>query len=255
MLTFFAYLSERMFVLLTQRLILVLSLAVISFVSSPWSFAKGHLKNYQDATVAIVVLENESGGSYKIYGSGFVFQWNQRVITCASVIDSIPSKYYLPDSRVGVLVAREEGNQFQSVSVSAIDREDDIALLESDAPLPIKPLQRKGGPLSLGKKVAITAFHKTRLIESFFNAYISRVFSGSRQSAAYGTLSPPIGQGAHGAPVFCPNTGALLGMVKVNTRLLHRRVHSIPSYKAEGLANGIVIPASLLIENLNALEQ
>ena len=223
-----------------------------------------HIKKYRSATVPIVAFEppQNTNGSHSrkfvIYGTGFIFQWNRRVITCASVLDAIPSKHFLPTSYVGVLVkpkgskkSLSEEREFHAIKVTAIDRKMDLALLETDGDLPIKPLSRSGEAIDIGEVVSTTSFHKSQLVPTFYESKVSALVKANGMAAPYYALLSPVGQGAHGSPVFSPTNGNLVGILRVHTRLLSRTVHSLPGFESEGLATALVIPTANLLELLN----
>ncbi len=244
---------------------LILAIFVLSLNLLPnHSLAANHQKTFRQATVPIVAFEPPINGNgpnsrkFTIYGTGFVFQWNRRVITCASVLDSIPSKHFLPKSYVGVLVKPRgsqksllEAKEFHAIKVTAIDRKLDIALLETEADLPIKPLSRSSDKIEVASNLAITSFHKSRLIPTYYENKVSSTFKANGMSYPYCSLSAPIGQGTHGSPAFDKTTGSLLGIIRIHTRLLNRTVHSLPGYESEGLATAVVIPTGNLLEMIN----
>ena len=246
----------------------LLSIALTCFISQFTSFVYSaeFLKKYEAATVPIVAFDppqNNNGShssKFVIFGTGFVFQWNRRVITCASVLDSIPSKHFLPTSYVGVLVkprgskkSIDEEREFHSVKVTAIDRKLDIALLETDGDLPIKPLNQSGKVVDIGETISTTAFHKSQLIPTYFESKVSALIKIDGMENPYYSLVSPVGQGAHGSPVFSPTSGNLIGIMRIHTRLLNRTVYSIPGFEAEGLATAVVIPTANLVELLKSV--
>lgn len=225
-----------------------------------------HLSTYRRITIPIVAFDsptatpNGNANAYKTFGVGFVYQWKRRVITCSSIIDAIPSKHFHPPGRVGILCSSSNGKtplkssfRFFPIQVRSIYRDLDVALLETDADLPVEPLTRIDETLEMGAVVSVLSLNTESLVPTYFSGTVSAEIPSSNETLY--ALGFPVGMGAHGAPVFSARTGALLGMSRIHTRLLNRTVHSVNGFVAENWGSAIVIPVGALQKLLVELKE
>ncbi len=234
---------------------------MLSFFTLPAKASeRSRIKTIQNVTVPIVAFTSSNGNKqkFKVYGTGFVFQWKRRIVTCASVIDSIPSKHFIPSPSFGILVSQSKDNGgstkshiFHSTTVTSVDRKNDIALLEVDSDLPLIPLKKIEKQLELASHVAIVGWHKKEMIQSYYSGYVTAILpAGKGRSSSYALLDFPVGVGVHGGPVFNPKTGALLGVARIQRRFLDRKLFPINGYESENMATAAVIPLESLLATL-----
>jgi len=210
--------------------------------------------NMVSATVPIVGL-SQNGKSFKTFGSGFVYQWKRRIVTTATVIDAVSAKYLIPENRLGVLTANSgkqmsESSQFHQVKVTCIDRKANIALLEADSDLNIKPVNKvRKRLLSAGQFLSVTGFTGSGLVQTYFEGVVSFATGTSEGNLFYG-LAFPVGIGSTGGPAFDRKTGELLGIVQLKSRFVAREIYAGQGAIGESLGSAIVIPVKTLLEVL-----
>jgi len=239
--------------------------AVILFVTSAPLAASGptnHDATYRAATVPVVAFDppdragRSSGKSFTVFGTGFLFQWNRRVVTCASVIDAIPSKHFLPTSRVGILVppptstaSLGDAYEFHAATVSAIDRALDIALLETDSDTRLAPLTRSGSMARLGADVVVSGLHPKLLVPTYRRDYVSLLLPDGGA-----VLAGLLGRGANGAPAYDSTTGDLVGLVRIHTKVLDRSVGSVDGFQPEELGGAVIVPTAQIQRLLETIQ-
>ena len=235
-------------------LILVFFLGLFNFFIVPATYGSG-FSTIASATLPIVGLST-NGKAFKTFGSGFVFQWKRRIITTATVIDSVPAKYLIPESRLGVLTnggskGMAESNQFHTVKVTFIDREKNIALLETNVDLSVTPLQRVSQKtLKAGDLLSVSGWTGKGLVQTYFEGCISFVTSPYNGTPSFYSLAFPVGTGATGGPVFNRKSGDLEGILQIKSRFVAREVYPGDGAIGESLGSAIVIPVKTLLKIL-----
>jgi hypothetical protein len=231
-------------------LVVFLSVSGFSSLSPVWGAG---IDLIAPATLPVVGLSS-NGKAFQTFGSGFVFQWKRRIVTTATVIDSVPAKYLIPESNLGVLTrggskGMGESNQFHSVKVAYIDRERNIALLTVDSDLDVSPIQRVDkNSLKVGNSLSVSGWTSKGLVPSYFEGAVSFVTESNNGTPSYSGLGFPVGEGSTGGPAFNSHTGDLLGIVQLKTRFVGREVFPGEGAIAENLGSAIVIPVKTLLD-------
>jgi hypothetical protein len=213
------------------------------------------INSISQATVPIVGI-SVSGKSFKTFGTGFVFQWKRRIITTATIVDSVSAKYLIPESRLGVLITNGSkkiaaSSQFHAVKVTYIDRIRNIALLTADSDLSVIPLQRVSKKIvKAGDMLSVTGWTGSGLVPTYFEGAVSFITKGNSNSQPYLGLAFPVGIGATGGPVFNLKTGDLQGVVQLKTRFVAREIYPGDGAIGESFGSAIVIPVKSLLEVL-----
>ncbi len=148
-------------------------------------------------------MGSEAQDTPKSSGTGFVVSRQGHILTNYHVISVCPSIRILTDGRL------------EEASITAIDKENDLALLKLPQPMQHVARFRKGRSIRAGDAIVVVGFPYHQILASEANVTIGVVsaLAGIRNDSRFMQISAPVQPGNSGGPVL-DSSGRVVGVVE-----------------------------------------